>query len=319
MRKDVEAELKCLREMDIIEEVTGPTPWVSPAVVVPKKNKGVHICINRRKANEAIQRIKHPMDDLTADLNGSTVFNKLDLSNAYHQLELGEPSRHITTFATHAGLFRYKHLLFGVNTASELFQKAISDLLRGIPGVKNLSDDIIIYGCDQISHDSSLKSTLEHLQNAGARLNRRKCLFSVQVLTFFGHIFRENGVSPDPEKVSAIVKCTPSTSAGKVRLFLGMTQYVVRFIPHYATISEPLRQLTRKEAKWRWLEIEELALNKLKEALTGAGVMAYIDPNKDTNILVDMSPVGLGAVFTQNGKILCYTSRALTDEEQSYS
>ena len=109
VRKDVEAELKRLREMDVIEEVTGPTPWVSLVVVVPKKNKSVRICIDMRKANEAIQRIKHPMptmDDLTADLNSSTVFSKLDLSNAYYQLELGESSRHITTFATHAGLFR---------------------------------------------------------------------------------------------------------------------------------------------------------------------------------------------------------------------
>ena len=137
--------------MGVIKEVTGPTPWVSPVVVVPKKNKGVRICIDMRKANEAIQRIKHPMptmDDLIADLNGSTVFSKLDLSDAYYQLELGESSRYITTFATHAGLIRYKRLLFGLNTASELFQKAISDLLRGVPGVKNLSDDIIIYGRD---------------------------------------------------------------------------------------------------------------------------------------------------------------------------
>ena len=75
--------------------------------------------------------------------------------------------------------------------------------------MKNLSDDMIIYGRDQISHDSSLKSTLEGLQNVGAMLNREKCIFSVRKLTFFGHIFSENGVSPDPEKVSAIVKCTP--------------------------------------------------------------------------------------------------------------
>ena len=95
-----------------------------------------------------------------------------------------------------------------------------------------------------------------------------------------------------------------------------MTQYVTRFIPHYAIISEPLRQLTRKDAEWRWSEGEELALNKLKEAMTGAGIMAYFDPNKDTNFLVNASPVGLGAVVTQNGKILCYASHALTNVEQ---
>ena len=95
---------------------------------------------------------------------------------------------------------------------------------------------------------------------------------------------------------------------------------MARFIPHYSTISEPHRQLTRKDAEWRWSEREELALNTLK-GLTPvrAGVMAYFNPNKDTNILVDASPVGLGAALTQNGKILFYASRALTDVEQRYS
>ena len=92
-----------------------------------------------------------------------------------------------------------------------------------------------------------------------------------------------------------------------------------RFILHYAIISEPLRKLTRKDAEWRWSERGELALNKLKGVLTGARIMAYFDPNKDTNILVDASPVGLGAVLTQNGKILCYASRVLTEVEQRYS
>ena len=109
------------------------------------------------------------------------------------------------------------------------------------------------------------------------------------------------------------------TSVGEVRSFLGKIQYVARFILHCATISEPLRQLRRKDAEWRWSEREEPALNKLKEALTGAGVMAYFDPQKDTNILVDASPVGLGAVLTQNGKIPCYASHALTYVERRYS
>ena len=98
-----------------------------------------------------------------------------------------------------------------------------------------------------------------------------------------------------------------------------MTQCVTRFIPHYAAISEPLRQLTRKDAEWRWLERKELALNKLQEAQTGAGVMVNFDPNKDSNILVDASPGGLGAVLTENEKIQYYTSRAPTDVEQRYS
>ena len=128
VRQDVEKELERLESLDIIEKVTGPTPWVSPIVVVPKSSGQVRLCVDMREANKAVKREKHLMptiDDLVADLNGATVFSKLDLSSGYHQLELEPESRHITTFSTHVGLRRYKRLMFGINAASEIFQNAI--------------------------------------------------------------------------------------------------------------------------------------------------------------------------------------------------
>ena len=196
--------------------------------------------------------------------------------------------------------------------SSEIFQK---DLVRGIPGVKNFSYDIIIRGHDQTSHDNSLRPILERLRNVGARQNREKCLFSVRHLTFFSHTFSENGVSPDPEKVSAIVNCKSPTNIGEVGSFLGMPQYGATFIPHSATVRKPLRPLSRRGAEWRWSETEEKAVSKLNEALTEPGVIAYFDPKKETNVLVDASLFGLGSVLTQKGKVLCYTSRALRDVE----
>lgn len=156
----------------MIEKVDGPTPWISPVVIVPKKTGGVRVCVDMREANKAIKREKHPMptlDDLISDLNGSTVFSKLDLTNAYHLLELDKESRYITTFTTHVGLRRYKRLMFGVNAASEIFQNAISELLNDIPGVKNLSDDIIVHGKTQKDHDISLVATLNRLHDHGAK------------------------------------------------------------------------------------------------------------------------------------------------------
>ena len=166
---------------------------MSPIVVVPKKStdklkSSVRLCVDMRKANQAIGRVKHPMptlDDLISELNGSTVFSKLDLSNAYHQLELDENSRYITTFATHVGLYRYKRLPFGVNATSEIFQRTISEILSDIVGAKNLSDDIIIHGKTQREHDRALNETLQRLQDHGAKLKREKCIFSVSELTFF--------------------------------------------------------------------------------------------------------------------------------------
>ena len=127
MRKKVEAELQRLEDLDIIEKVDGPTPWVSPIVVAPKPKSPdeIRLCVDMRIPNQAIKRTRHIMptiDDILMQLNNATVFSKLDLNAGYHQLELDEESRNITTFTTHVGLRRYKRLNFGVTSAQRYFR-----------------------------------------------------------------------------------------------------------------------------------------------------------------------------------------------------
>jgi len=109
VRTQVDDELNRLEQLDIIEKADGHTPWVSPLVIVPKST-GVRICIDSRAVNTAIERERHPMptiEDLITDLNGATIFSKIDLNKGYHQLELDHESRYITTFKTHQGLYSY--------------------------------------------------------------------------------------------------------------------------------------------------------------------------------------------------------------------
>jgi hypothetical protein len=127
IRNKVKNALEALEQEDVIERVPDkqPTPWVSPIVAVPKKDGGVRICVDMRQANAAIKLVRHPIpkvEDISLELNGAKYFSKLDLAQAYHQLELHEDSRYITTFSTHVGLFRYKRLNYGTNVAAEIFQ-----------------------------------------------------------------------------------------------------------------------------------------------------------------------------------------------------
>ncbi|RUS85862.1 hypothetical protein EGW08_006346 [Elysia chlorotica] len=322
IRKDVEKELRRLEDQDIIEPVTGPTPWVSPIVVVPKKSGGVRLCVDMREANKAIKRERHPMptiEDMINELNGSTVFSRIDLQQAFHQLELDEESRFITTFSTHVGLRRFKRLMFGVNAAPEIFQHALSTVLQDIPGVTHFIDDIIVHGANKAAHDKSLADTIHRFQERGVKLNKEKCLFGVRKLSFLGHTFGPDGVSVEPRKIQAIIDTKEPKTVSELRSFLGMTQFVARYIKSYATITEPLRKLTRKTQPWRWGESEQTAFKTLKQKLTETGVMAYFNPKIHTEILVDASPCGLGAMLTQQGRVICYASRALTDTEARYS
>ncbi len=156
--------------------MTGPTPWISPIVTLPKPKDPdeVRVCVDMRQANTAIQRERHltpTMDDVIHELNGATVFSKLDLPAGYHQLELHPDSRYITMFTTHQGLRRYKRLNFGISSVAEVFQNAVCQTLQGIRGVKNLSDGIIIYGKTQADHDNGLRAVFQRLKERGLTLN----------------------------------------------------------------------------------------------------------------------------------------------------
>ena len=131
VRKQVKDKLRQLENEDIIERAEGPTPWVSPIVVVPKPSKPneIRICVDMRSLNQAIIRERHvipTIDDVVSDLKGCKVFSKIDLNQGYHQIPLHSDSRQFTTFSTHVGLFRYKLLNFGLSCAAEVFQKKVT-------------------------------------------------------------------------------------------------------------------------------------------------------------------------------------------------
>jgi len=93
-------------------------------------------------------------------VHDANFFTKIDLREGYHQLKLHNNSRDITTFAMYKGVFRYKRLIFGVNSAFECFQKQVEQILTDCPGARNISDDIHMWGRNMREHDIRLKSVL---------------------------------------------------------------------------------------------------------------------------------------------------------------
>ena len=330
MRQQVEKELERLVELDVIERVDQqPTPWVSPITVVKKPHNPseIRLCVDMRNVNQAIKRERHitpTIDDIIVALNGAAVFSKLDLNSGYHQIPLAPESRKYTVFSTHAGLYQYKRLNFGLSSAAEIFQNAIQSTLRDLPGIINISDDILVFGSTQEEHDKRLHACLRRLREANLTLNRGKCRFRVTHVTYFGHVFSASGVAPDPEKIREIQAVTPPTNVSELRSFLGMVNYCGRFVPALASVSAPLRDLTRADVPWEWSQSHSQAFDEIKQRLAQCCTMAYFDFHSSTELIVDASPVGLGAVLTQHNSrgatsVIALASRALSPVEQRYS
>ena len=266
------------------------------------------------------------VNDVSFALNGAKFFSKLDLSQAYHQIELDEQSRYITTFSTHVGLYRYKRLNYGTNAAAEIFQYTLQTALQGLKGVKNIANDIIIFGSTRAEHDSNLDKCLQRLKAKGLRLNKSKCSFLNNTLSFFGQVFSE-GTRPDSKRVTDLLNAPQPTNSHEVRSFLGMANHSNKYIRDFATLTAPLRGLTRKDVRFDWTPTHQEAFEKLKNALSSAPCMSYFDKNKQTFVTVDASPVGISTILSQKSKnsdmnsqqIIAYASRALSDTEKRYS
>ena len=192
------------------------------------------------------------IDNTLQQMNGASIFSRLDLTEAFHQIELNETSRYVTTFVCHKGLYRYKRLNYGISSASELFQRILQQILQDIPNCKNIVDDIIIYADNQEDHDKVLKMVLTRLREKNLTLNKNKCEFNKSELKFMGHVLSKFGIQIDEAKVKAVRDAEPPKNANEVLSFLGLVTFCAKFIPNYATIAEPLRKLTRSNVPWEW-------------------------------------------------------------------
>lgn len=318
-------ELTELEEMDCIEPVKGPASWVSPMVPVPKGENGIRICVDMRRANAAILDEKHPMptiEDALPLLKGAILFSKVDLKKAYHQIELHENSREITTFSTPFGLYRWKRLSMGLKCAPEMFQKILENLLRQCKGIFIYLDDILVFGCSQEEHDQNLHSLLQRIEELGLTLSPEKCVYRQSEIQFLGHRLGAGQIKPALDKVRAIREFRHPTSAAELRSFLGLVTYVGKFIPNLSTLLDPL-QKTARQAIFSWSDKDQAVFEEVTKLLSDETSLSYFNPDLRTIVMADASPVGLGAVLLQEKDsrvhTICFVNRSLSAVERRYS
>ena len=113
-------------------------------------------CVDLTKLNEIVCRERHllpAVDEILAQLSGAKVFTKLDANSGFWQIKLAEESALLTTFITPFGRYCFNRVPFGITSAPEYFQKRMSQILAGLPGVVCMIDDTLVYGGTQEEHD----------------------------------------------------------------------------------------------------------------------------------------------------------------------
>ena len=158
---------------------------------------------------------------------------------------------------------------------------------------------ILIYGSSEEEHNHHLATVLACLDEACLKVNLKKCIFGANLIVFSGHEASAEGIAPQKSGVESYSNMKAPSNATEVRSFLGMVNFCNKYIRDYSPITAPLRVLTKKRPRFFGGTSQKDAFETLKERLTSAEVMVFYNPDTKTELIVDGSPIGLGAILAQ--------------------
>ncbi|GKA55160.1 putative reverse transcriptase domain-containing protein [Tanacetum coccineum] len=217
--KELSEQLKELSDKGFIRPSS--SPWGAPVLFFKKKDGSFQMCIRYRELNKLTVKNRYPLpriDDLFDQLQGSSVYSKIDLRSGYHQLRVREEDIPKTAFRT-----RYDHYEFQ----------------------------------NKQEHEEHLKLILELLKKEELYAKFSKCEFWIPKVQFLGHVIDSQGIHVDPAKIESIKDWASPKSPTEIRQFLGLAGYYRRFIEGFSKIAKPMTKLTQKKVNAPILALPE--------------------------------------------------------------
>ncbi|GJX85368.1 putative reverse transcriptase domain-containing protein, partial [Tanacetum coccineum] len=293
--KELSEQLKELSNKGLIRPSS--SPWGSSVLFVEKKDGSFRMCIDYRELNKLTVKNRYPLpriDDLFDQLQGSSVYSKIDLRSV---------------------------MPFGLTNAPAVFMDLMNRVCK--PYLDKFMivfiDDILIYSKNKKEHEEHLKQILELLKKEELYAKFSKCEFWIPKVQFLGHVIDSEGIHVDPAKIESIKDWTSPKSPTEIRQFLGLAGYYRRFIEGFSKIAKPMTKLTQKKVKFEWGDKQEAAFQLLKQKLCSAPILALPEGSEDFIAYCDASKKGLGAVLMQREKVISYASRQLKIHEKNYT
>nr|GFA29136.1 putative reverse transcriptase domain-containing protein [Tanacetum cinerariifolium] len=282
------------------------------------------MCIDYRELNRLTIKNRYPLpriDDLFDQLQGSSIYSKIDLRSSYHQLRVREEDILKTAFRTRYGHYEFHVMPFGLTNAPTVFMDLMNRVSKPYLDkfVIVFIDDILIYSKDEKEHEEHLKAILELLKKEELYAKFSKCEFWIPKVQFLGYVIDSHGIHVDPAKIESVKDWASPNSSTENRQFLGLAGYYRRFIEGFLKIAKPMTKLTQQKVKFEWGDKQDAAFQLLKQKLGSAPILALPEGSEDFIVYCDASDKGLGTVLMQREKVISYASRQLKIHEKNYT
>ena len=307
--------------------VHSSSPYGAPVLFVKKKDGTMRMCVDYRALNKLSIRNAFPLpriDDIFDQLKGATVFSKIDLDTAYHQVLVKPEDQHKTAFVTQFGHYEFRVMTFGLTNAPATFQGLMSQVLSKLIGkcVMVYLDDILIYSKNKEEHVHHIELVLKALADSKLKAKMKKCEFMLDEIEFLGHVISKNGVATDEKKIKAIKEWPKPKNLTELQSFLGLANYYRRFIKGYSEVALGLTKLLKGGGVCAWEKEQVEAFEELKLRLCSAPILQVPNTEIPFRIQTDSSDFAIGAALLQQheGKWLpcAYLSKKLSDAEIKY-
>ncbi|GKC73507.1 putative reverse transcriptase domain-containing protein [Tanacetum coccineum] len=263
------------------------SPWGALVLFVKKKDGSFRMCIDYRELNKLTIKNRYPLlriDDLFDQLQGSSMYSKIDLRLGYHQLRIKEEDILITAFRTRYGHSEFQVMSFGLTNTPDMFMDLMNRVSKTYLDkfVIVFIDDILVYSKDEEEHGKHLKIILKLLKKERLYAKFSKCDFLLDSIQFLGHVIDHSNVHVDPTKIEAI-----------------------------KSWAAPTTLMEGKE--------EEEDLQTLKQKFYSAPILVFPEGTEDFVVYCDASLKGYGAVLMQRDKVIAYASRQLKVHKDNYT
>ena len=323
---DIETEVRKMMALGVIEP--SQSPYCSPLMLVKKVDGTFRPVIDFRQINRVTVFDAEPMptpEVIFAKLAHDKVFSTFDFCKGYWQIPMVATDKEKTAFSSSLGLFQFRRMPFGLVNAGATYGRMMRRVLDGLPDVDNYVDDVIVHSPTWKSHLGTLRALFARVRQASLTVKPSKCHVGYLQVDFVGHQVGSGLMLTQSDKVDKVKNAEVPRTKTQVRSFLGLAGYYRKFIPHYASLTTPLSDLTKKgaPASVQWNDELEASFTELKSLMCSAPVLRLPDFQKEFVLRTDASDTGLGAVLLQKHDDqlfpVAYASKKLSGAPKSYA